>query len=175
MRQESGAGIILGLPSPFFPGIIFFPTNRQTPRGNGWFLERTMDEKNGTSTPRILRMSHQNFVEHPRPFLYQSGLIPQEPRRHPPALWPRETENRHLEGATKKQPSKAFGPASSLGESTENGNWPPKNPTWGCLFFQCSFDIEGRPQGKPLRHFFGGEGSNLKQDKRICGFVLRIW
>ena len=43
----------LGVTSPFFPGI---PLSRKPPKnpGNGWFLKRTMAEKNGKSTPRAL-------------------------------------------------------------------------------------------------------------------------
>ena len=32
----------------------FFSGNHQKPRGNSWFLKRTMVEKNGESTPRLL-------------------------------------------------------------------------------------------------------------------------
>ena len=37
------------VPSPFLPGILL---SRKPPPKNGWFLERTMVEKNGGSTPR---------------------------------------------------------------------------------------------------------------------------
>ena len=36
----------LGVTSPFFPGILL-SRNDQKPWGNGWFLKRTMAEKNG--------------------------------------------------------------------------------------------------------------------------------
>ena len=44
--------INLGVPSPFFPGILLFrkPSKAQ---GNSRFLKRTMVEKNWESTPRI--------------------------------------------------------------------------------------------------------------------------
>ena len=40
---------ILGLPSPFFPGILLFwkPSKTQRTQRNSWFLKRTMVEKNG--------------------------------------------------------------------------------------------------------------------------------
>ena len=40
-----------GYLSHFFQGS-FFSGNHPNPRGNGWFLKRTMVEKNGESTPR---------------------------------------------------------------------------------------------------------------------------
>ena len=55
--------VVLGyLPIPFFPGILLSRKPPQTLRnsfflenGNGWFLKRTMAEKNGESAPRNIR------------------------------------------------------------------------------------------------------------------------
>ena len=42
----SGLDTILGVTSPFFPGILLLE-NHQTPRGNGRLLKRTTADKNG--------------------------------------------------------------------------------------------------------------------------------
>ena len=44
---------ILGLSSPFIPGILLSRKPSRT-QGNRWFLKRTMVEKNGESTPSTM-------------------------------------------------------------------------------------------------------------------------
>ena len=44
-----GDPMALGVPSPFFPGILLSKKPPKTP-GNSWFLKRTMVEKNGDVT-----------------------------------------------------------------------------------------------------------------------------
>ena len=48
---------ILGVPSPFFPGIILSREPSQTQDKNGMCLERPMVENNGESTPRKMLTS----------------------------------------------------------------------------------------------------------------------
>ena len=45
-------GIVPGVPSPFFPGILLF-RKLQKPKGNSRILKRTMIEKDGESTPGL--------------------------------------------------------------------------------------------------------------------------
>ena len=59
-----------GVPSPFFPGILLSRKPPKT-RESGCFLKRTMVEKNGESTPRVLG----GFQHHNTP--------------PPPPAWPR--------------------------------------------------------------------------------------
>ena len=52
----------LGLPSPFFAGVLLFRKPSKT-QGNCWFLKRTMVENNGESTPRsLLKFQLRGFL-----------------------------------------------------------------------------------------------------------------
>ena len=57
---------ILGVPSPFFPGIRIFSGSHQKP--NSRFLKRTMVEKNRESTPRFVPESIRRYPVGPSMF-----------------------------------------------------------------------------------------------------------
>ena len=83
--------VFLRVPSPFFGGS-FFLENHQKPWGNGWFLKRTMADKNGELTPRVFlcrnlptilgRAATWNLVSRNIPRKKQTHLA----RRHPPTM-----------------------------------------------------------------------------------------
>ena len=62
----------LGVPSPFFPGILLSRKPPLKPRENGRSLERTMVEKNGKSTPREAGTSCARHLGWVAPYLCSS-------------------------------------------------------------------------------------------------------